>query len=44
LEPTSAPLDAGADIDVTATVSSSLTWRPVNVDGADLRRRDLGGS
>jgi hypothetical protein len=31
-------LDAGADIDATAIVSSSLTWWPVNVDGADLRR------
>jgi hypothetical protein len=33
----------GADIDATAIVSSSLTWLPVNIDGADLRRGDLGG-
>jgi hypothetical protein len=32
-----APLDVGSDIDATAIVSSSLTWRSVNVDGADLR-------
>jgi acetamidase/formamidase len=38
------PLDAGANIDATTIVSSSLTWQPVNVDGADLRRGDLGGS
>jgi hypothetical protein len=42
MEPVSAPLDAGANIDATAIVSSSLTWRPVNVHGADLRRGILG--
>jgi hypothetical protein len=42
--PVSAPLDARDDIDATAIVSSSLSWRRVNIDGADLRRGDLGGS
>jgi hypothetical protein len=43
LEPSSAPLDAGGDIDATTIISSSLTWRPVNIDGADLRKGISGG-